>query len=126
MLGSATTAPNSTARFLYPALLWPEALRRGAVDGMFIARADGDNLKGDVVELAVDKPKPLRTLTRDVELDPGKPGQVAADVSLAQLFADDTSMCEVVGDRHRGRDHPQSISGQGRDSAVASGCGMTV
>jgi hypothetical protein len=58
MLGSATTGPTSTARFLYPALLWLEALRRGAVDGVFIARPDGDNLKGDVVELAVDKPEP--------------------------------------------------------------------
>ena len=86
MLGSATTAPNSTARFLYPALLWRKAPRRGAVDGVFIARADGDNLKGGVVELAVDKPEPLRPLTRDVELDSGKPAQVAADVSLAQLF----------------------------------------
>jgi hypothetical protein len=81
MLGSATTAPTSTERFLYPALLWLEALRRGAVDGVFIARPDGDNLKGDVVELTVDKPKPLRTLTRDVELDSGKPGQIAADMS---------------------------------------------
>ena len=45
MLGSATTAPTSTARFLYPELLWLEALRRGAVDGVFIARPDGDNLK---------------------------------------------------------------------------------
>jgi hypothetical protein len=105
MFGSATTAPTSTACFLYPALLWLEALRRGAVDGVFISRADGDNLKGGVVELAVDEPEPLRTLTRDVELDSGKPGQVAADVSLAQLFADDASVCEVVGDRHRGRDH---------------------
>jgi len=70
----------------YPALLWLEALRCGAVDGVFISRAGGDNLKGDVVELAVDKPEPLRTLTRDVELDSGEPGQVAADVSVAQLF----------------------------------------
>ena len=69
MPGSATTAPTSTARFLYPALLWREALRRGPVDGVFISRAAGDNLKGDVVELAVDKPEPLRTLTRNVELD---------------------------------------------------------
>src|SRR5664280_1070491 len=97
MLGSATTAPTSTAPFLYPALLWREALRRGPVDGVFISRADGDNLQGDVVELAVDKPEPLRPLTRHVELDSGKPGQIAADVSVAQLFADDTSVCEVVG-----------------------------
>ena len=115
MLGSATTAPTSTARFLYPELLWLEALRRGAVDGVFIARPDDDNLKGDVAELAVDKPEPLRPLTRDVELDSGEPGQVAADVSVAQLFADDMSVCEVVGDRHRGRDHLQSIGGQGRE-----------
>ncbi len=70
------------------AVLWREALSRGAVDGVFIARPDGDNLKGDVVELAVDQPEPLRTLTRHVELDSGEPGQVAADVSVAQLFAD--------------------------------------
>lgn len=126
MLGSASTAPTSTSRYLYPALLWREALRRGAVDGVFIARADGDNLKGGIVELAVDKPEPLRPLTRDVELDSGKPGQVAADVSVTQLFADDASVCEVVGDRHCGRDHLQSIGGQGRDVSVASGCGMTV
>jgi len=121
MRGSATTAPTRTARFLYPALLWREALRGGAVDGVFIARADGDNLKGDVVELAVDEPEPLRPLTRDVELDSGKPGQVAADVSVAQLFADDASVCEVVGYHHCGRDHLQSISGQGRD--VSGGAG---
>jgi len=68
-------------------VLWREALRRGAVDGVFVARPDGDNLQGDVVELAVDKPEPLWPLTGDVELDSGKPCQVAADVSVAQLFA---------------------------------------
>ena len=70
---------------LSPAVLPREALRRGAVDGVFIARPDGDNLQGGLVELAVDKPEPLRPLTRDVELDSGKPAQVAADVSVAQL-----------------------------------------
>lgn len=93
MLGNATIAPTSTSRFCYPALLRREALRRGPVDGVFIARADGDNLRGDVVELAVDKPEPLWPLTRDVELDSGKPSQIVADVSVAQLFADDASMC---------------------------------
>ena len=67
-------------------MLRREALRRGPVDGVFIARPYGDNLQGDVVELAIDKPEPLRPLTRDVELDSGKPTQVAADVSVAQLF----------------------------------------
>jgi hypothetical protein len=74
-----------------PAHSWREALRRGAIDGVFVARPDGDNLQGDVVELAVDKSEPLRPLTRDVELDSGKPGQVAADVWVAKLFADDAS-----------------------------------
>lgn len=54
MRGSATTAPTSSGRLLYPAVLWREALRSGAVDGVFIAGADGNNLKGDIVELAVD------------------------------------------------------------------------
>jgi len=30
-------------------------------------------------------------------------------MSVAQLFADDASMCEVVGDRYCGRDHLQSM-----------------
>jgi hypothetical protein len=30
-----------------------EALRRRAVDGVFVARPDGDDFKGDVVEPAV-------------------------------------------------------------------------
>jgi len=52
MPGSVTTAPTQYCPVLSPAVLWREALRRGAVDAVFIARPDGDNLQGDVVELA--------------------------------------------------------------------------
>jgi hypothetical protein len=95
--------------------LWRQALCRGAVDGVFIARPDGDDFAGGVVKLAVDEPEPLWPLTGNVELDSGEPGQVAADVSVAELFADDAPMCEVVGDRHCGRDDLGSVGGQRRD-----------
>jgi hypothetical protein len=76
---------------VYPSGLWGKALRRCAVDGVFIARSDGHDFKGVVVQLPVDEPEALRPLTGYVELDPSETGQVAADVSLAELFADDPS-----------------------------------
>lgn len=55
-----------------------------AVNGVFVADADGDHLACAFLDFAVDDAETLGSLVRDVELDPRESGEVTTDVTLAQ------------------------------------------
>ncbi len=64
---------------------------------MLLAWSDSDDLAGVVITLAVDESESLGPRARDIDLDPGEPGPIAAYVLAPECCADDTSMCEVSG-----------------------------
>ena len=76
-----------------------DSSRGQAIDGVFLALADGQNVACRGVDLAVDEAEPLRSLASDVELHPGQSGQVTTDASVTEQFAGHPPMGEIIEDR---------------------------
>jgi hypothetical protein len=69
-----------------------------SVDGVLVPRAYGDDLEDGVVGSAVEKPEPLGSSIRKVELDPGQARQVPADVARAEWLPGHSAVGEIVED----------------------------
>lgn len=83
------------------AALRGEPSGRQAVDGVFLAQADSQDVARSFVDLAIDETEPLRPLAGHVELHPGKPSEVTADVPVTEQFADHSPVGEIIEDRLR-------------------------
>lgn len=84
-----------------PGTLWGDSPCRQAVDGVLLAWADGQDVACPFVDLAIDQAEPLRPLVGHVELHPGKPGELTADLPVTEQLAGHPPVGEINQDRLR-------------------------
>lgn len=68
---------------------------------MLLAWADGQDVACPFVDLAIDQAEPLRPLAGHVELHPGKPGEVTADLPVTEQLAGHPPVGEIIQGRLR-------------------------
>lgn len=84
---------------------------------MLIAKADGHDVIGVTVGGSIEQPEALWPLAGKVELDPGQPGEIAADSALAELLAGHSAVGKVFEHSRHQVEYGDAIIGQMGDVA---------